>query len=110
MAVGGPPLSRGPPRSQTDYIEFGSGTFVDPNTQKTASLDDNGRVAAKLIPNVRLVELSGVKHYDFLAACTPAGQAAVDLCKDELPQDPTHKAALDAALAFFGSTLGKPPV
>jgi len=71
--------------------------------------DTNGLVAAKAIPHAQLITLPGVKHYDFLSTCTPAGQAAVRICKDELPQDPTHKAALDAALAFFGKTLGKPP-
>jgi predicted dienelactone hydrolase len=70
--------------------------------------DTNGRVAAGLIPNVELKELPGVKHYDFLAACTDAGRAASELCRDELPQEPTHKAAIDMALDFFGRTLGKP--
>jgi len=69
----------------------------------------NGLVAAKAIPHAQLITLPGVKHYDFLSTCTPAGQAVVEICKNELPQDPTHKAALDAALAFFGKTLGKPP-
>jgi predicted dienelactone hydrolase len=70
--------------------------------------DTNGRVAAKLIPAAQLKELPGVKHYDFLSTCTDAGRAAVDLCKDELPQDPTHEAAISAALAFFAKHLGKP--
>jgi len=70
----------------------------------------NGLVAAKAIPHAELTTLPGVKHYDFLSTCTPAGQAAVDICKDELPQDPTHDAAIKAALAFFSRTLGKPPV
>jgi predicted dienelactone hydrolase len=68
----------------------------------------NGLVAARAIPRAQLTTLPGVKHYDFLSTCTPAAQAVVEICKDELPQDPTHKAALDAALAFFGRTLGKP--
>jgi predicted dienelactone hydrolase len=68
----------------------------------------NGLVAAKAIPHSELTVLPGVKHYDFLSTCTPAGQAAVDICKDELPQDPTHQAAIKAALAFFAKTLGKP--
>ena len=70
--------------------------------------DTNGRVAAKAIPGAELTELPGVKHYDFLATCTDAGRAAVEICKDELPQDPTHEAAIAAALTFFGRTLGKP--
>ncbi len=68
----------------------------------------NGLVAAKAIPHAQLTTLPGVKHYDFLATCTPAGQAAIDICKDELPQDPTHDAAIKAAVAFFGKTLGAP--
>jgi predicted dienelactone hydrolase len=70
--------------------------------------DTNGRVAAKAIPHARLKELPGVKHYDFLATCTDAGRAAVEICRDERPQDPTHDAAIEAALDFFGKTLGKP--
>lgn len=70
--------------------------------------DTNGRVAARAIPGAQLRELPGVKHYDFLGACTDAGRAAVDICRDELPQDPTHKATIEAALGFFGKALGKP--
>ena len=71
--------------------------------------DTNGRVAARAIPHAELVELPGVKHYDFLSTCTLAGQTVVEICKDELPQDPTHQAAIDAALKFFSQTLGAPP-
>lgn len=70
--------------------------------------DTNGRVAAKAIPGAQLTELLGVKHYDFLSTCTDTGRAVVEICKDELPQDPTHAAAIKAALVFFGKTLGKP--
>jgi predicted dienelactone hydrolase len=70
--------------------------------------DTNGRVAARAIPNAELKELAGVGHYDFLSTCTPAGEASVDICRHKVPQDPTHQAAIDAALAFFGRTLGKP--
>ena len=72
--------------------------------------DTNGRVAAKAIPGAQLTELPGVKHYDFLSTCTDMGRAVVEICKDERPQDPTHDAAITAALAFFGKALGKPPV
>lgn len=69
----------------------------------------NGLVAAKAIPHAELKVLSGVGHYDFLSTCTPAGVAAVPLCKAiKVPQDPTHQAAIDMALAFFGRTLGAP--
>ena len=69
----------------------------------------NGLVAAKAIPNVELKVLPGVGHYDFLSTCTPDGVAAVPLCAAiKVPQDPTHQAAIDMALAFFGRTLGAP--
>lgn len=68
----------------------------------------NGLVAAKAIPGAELKVLPGVGHYDFLATCTPAGIASVPLCKTKVPQEPTHQAAVDFALAFFGRTLGAP--
>ena len=49
--------------------------------------------------------LSGVGHYDFLATCTPVGKAVVPFGTAKVPQDETHKAAIDMALAFFGRTL-----
>ena len=71
--------------------------------------DTNGLVAAKAIPNAELRVLPGVGHYDFLSTCTPAGVAAVPLCAAiKVPQDATHQAAIDMALAFFGKTLGAP--
>ena len=69
----------------------------------------NGLVAAKAIPHAELKVLPGVGHYDFLATCTPAGIAAVPVCAAKVPQDPTHQAAIDAALTFFAKTLGRPP-
>lgn len=70
--------------------------------------DTNGRVAARDLPHAQLKELPGVGHYDFLATCTPAGVAAIPVCADKVPQDPTHQAAIDMALAFFAKTLGRP--
>ncbi|WP_293458600.1 prolyl oligopeptidase family serine peptidase [Phenylobacterium sp.] len=70
--------------------------------------DTNGRVAARMIPGAEVRELPGVKHYDFLSTCTDAGRAVTELCRDEPPQDPTHQAAIDMALDFFGRTLGAP--
>jgi hypothetical protein len=32
----------------------------------------------------------------------------VPICTAKVPQDTTHQAAIDMALAFFGKTLGKP--
>lgn len=69
--------------------------------------DTNGRVAARDLPHVVIKELPGVGHYDFLATCTPAGVAAIDICADKVPQDPSHQAAIDFALDFFGKHLGR---
>jgi predicted dienelactone hydrolase len=69
----------------------------------------NGLAAAKAIPHVELKVLPGVGHYDFIATCTPAGMAAIPVCAAKLPQEPTHRAAVDMALAFFARTLGPPP-
>ena len=74
----------------------------------TVPPDTNGRVAARAIRHAELKELPGVGHYDFLSTCTPAGEATVEICKHQVPQDPTHQAAIDMALGFFGRTLGKP--
>jgi predicted dienelactone hydrolase len=65
----------------------------------------NGLSAAKLLPHAELKVLPGVGHYDFLSTCTAAGVARVPICADKLPQDPTHKAAIDMALAFFAREL-----
>jgi predicted dienelactone hydrolase len=70
--------------------------------------ETNGLVAAKAIPHAELKVLPGVGHYDFLSTCTPAGAASVPICTAKVPQDLTHQAAIDMALAFFGRTLGKP--
>ena len=67
--------------------------------------DTNGRVAARLLPRAEIRELPGVGHYDFLATCTPAGVAAIPVCADKAPQDPTHQAGIDFALEFFKINL-----
>jgi predicted dienelactone hydrolase len=70
----------------------------------------NGGAAARMIPRAQLKALSGVGHYDFLSTCTQAAaQRGVALCRDlQVPQGPTHVAALQQALIFFGKTLGQP--
>ncbi|MBB3225947.1 putative dienelactone hydrolase [Luteibacter sp. Sphag1AF] len=65
----------------------------------------NGVVAASLLPHATMKTLPGVGHYDFLGQCTEAGREATPLCKISQPQEPTHKAAIDAARALFDSTL-----
>jgi predicted dienelactone hydrolase len=68
----------------------------------------NGLAAAKANPRFELKLLPGVGHYDFLSTCTDAGRAVVPICTAKVPQDNTHKAAIEMAIAFFGRTLGKP--
>lgn len=68
----------------------------------------NGFVAAALISGVHQTQLPGVGHYDFLADCTDAGRRIVPVCRTAVPQKATHAAAIDAALALFAATLGKP--
>ena len=68
----------------------------------------NGEAAAKLIPNARLTVLPAVGHYDFVAACTAAGDTAVELCPTRVPRTQTHATTLAAATKFFERTVGKP--
>jgi predicted dienelactone hydrolase len=76
------------------------------DADKVAAPATNGDVAAALIPGAKLTVLPRVGHYDFLAECTPAGDAAVSVCPTDVPRAATHKVAIDQALAFFDATLG----
>jgi predicted dienelactone hydrolase len=76
------------------------------DADKVAPPATNGEVAAALIPGAKLTALPHVGHYDFLAECTPAGDAIVPVCPTEVPRGATHKTAIDEALAFFDATLG----
>jgi predicted dienelactone hydrolase len=76
------------------------------DADKVAPPGTNGEVAAALIPGAKLTVLPRVGHYDFLAECTPAGDAAVPVCPADVPRAATHKAAIDGALALFATTLG----
>lgn len=76
---------------------------VDP----VAPPQTNGLAAARSIAHAELKVLPGVGHYDFLSTCTPAAKD-VPICTAKVPQDPTHAAAIDMALAFFKRTLGAP--
>jgi predicted dienelactone hydrolase len=78
------------------------------DADKVAPPATNGEVAAALIPGAKLTALPHVGHYDFLAECTPAGNATVPVCPTDVPRAATHKAAIDEALAFFDATLGAP--
>ena len=75
------------------------------DADKVAPPATNGEVAAALIPSARLTVLPHVGHYDFLAECTPAGDAIVPVCPTAVPRAATHKAAIDEALALFDATL-----
>jgi predicted dienelactone hydrolase len=88
-------------RTPVSIILGDSDDVAPPNT--------NGGVAARAIAGARLKVLAGVGHYDFLARCTPAGRQAVPICASKVPQGETHRAALEAALRFFGQTLGGAP-
>ncbi len=65
----------------------------------------NGLVAAKLIPNVSLIRLPDVGHYDFSSSCTEDGRAIVPRCRTNVPQADTHRQAIEAAEAFFSRQL-----
>jgi predicted dienelactone hydrolase len=75
---------------------------------KVAPPATNGEVAAALIPGAKLTALPHVGHYDFLAECTPAGNATIPVCPTDVPRAATHEVAIDEALAFFDATLGAP--
>jgi predicted dienelactone hydrolase len=77
------------------------------DADKVAPPATNGLVAAKLIPNASLIQLPDVGHYDFLSSCTESGRAVSPLCKTSVPQDQTHRQAIDAAEAFFAKHLGE---
>ncbi len=76
------------------------------DADKVAPPATNGDVAAALIPGAKLTTLPHVGHYDFLAECTPAGNAVVPVCPTDVPRAATHKTAIDEALTFFDATLG----
>ena len=56
------------------------------DADKVAPPATNGEVAAALIPGAKLTALPHVGHYDFLAECTPAGDAIVPVCPTEVPR------------------------
>ena len=68
---------------------------------------DNAALAARAIPGAKLMLVPGAQHYTFLATCTPLGLTAAPSCKAAPEQTAAHAAAIDAALALFGRTLGR---
>jgi predicted dienelactone hydrolase len=68
----------------------------------------NGLALKAALPAADVQVLRGVRHYDFLSACTDAGRAEVPLCDATVPQARTHAATIAAALALFRRTLGEP--
>jgi predicted dienelactone hydrolase len=80
------------------------------DSDPVAPPNTNGGAAARAIPGARLKVLPGVGHYDFLAQCTPAGDAVVKtLCPVKVPRRETHHAAVEQALIFFAQVMGPPP-
>jgi predicted dienelactone hydrolase len=75
------------------------------DADKVAPPTTNGLAAAAAIPNAGLERLPGVGHYDFLAACTDAGRAALPVCKTDVAQADTHRRAIAAAETFFSRNL-----
>ena len=71
------------------------------DADKVAPPGTNGEVAAALIPGAKLTVLPRVGHYDFLAECTPAGDAAVRSVPTDVPRAATHKAAIDGAIGVI---------
>lgn len=65
----------------------------------------NARVAAEALPHARLTMLPGVAHYDFLAECTPDGEARIELCRSTMARRATHDAAIREAIDLFDATL-----
>lgn len=65
----------------------------------------HARVAARLIPRVKLEEIATATHYSFLGTCTPAGREVVPVCKDAAAQQEAHTRAIAAAEALFDETL-----
>lgn len=78
---------------------------LDPNRTIGYS---NGEFAAKMLPAAQSNSLEGVGHYDFLSECTVAGRAVLDLCKTAVAAERTHQRAIDRALAFLASVIGRP--
>jgi len=76
------------------------------DADKVAPPATNGEVAAAMTPGAKITVLPHVGHYDFLAECTPAGDAIVPVCPTKVPRAETHKTAIDEALALFDATLG----
>jgi hypothetical protein len=67
------------------------------DADKVAPPATNGEVAAALIPGAKLTALPHVGLYDFLAECTPAGDATVPVCPTEVPRAATQPRARQRA-------------
>ena len=80
-------------------------TIVAGDADTVAPPATNAKVAAKAIPGARLWMLPGADHYAFLATCTPAGVAAVPICKLAGAQENSHRVAIELATQLFGRYL-----
>ena len=70
----------------------------------------NGEAAAAMIPGAKIKILPGVGHYDFLAECTPAGNARIPICRTGISRARTHRQAIADALSLLNQTLGTPSI
>jgi general secretion pathway protein D len=69
VAVGLPPISRSSRDKQSaDYIELGTGTFVDANARKQVEFDDNGRTVSLNFVDADLQEFIRVVFEEILKA------------------------------------------
>ena len=69
VAVGVPPISRiSRDRQSADYVELGTGTFVDANVQKQVDFDDNGRTVSLNFVDADLQEFVRVVFEEILKA------------------------------------------
>lgn len=62
-------------------------------------------LAARTIPGAKLVTVPTAAHYSFLATCTDAGRAAIDVCRLATDQPTAHRVAITEALALFRKAL-----
>ena len=65
----------------------------------------HARVARALIRGAKLKVLPAVTHYSFLATCTSAARAQIDVCRHATNQEEAHRVAIEMALKLFDRAL-----
>ena len=69
VAVARPPITRGSnDKADADYVELGSGTFVDANAQKRVDFEDNGRTVSLNFTDADLQDFVRVVFEEVLKA------------------------------------------